>query len=563
MADTRTMSLPEYLFQDYNGHLMPAGFLVSWVVTKLVPLEFWLPVVLVASGATVGVWLWGRALVALAGERLVLLAPLALLALSPLLVRPTIWWASALQVVPLQISLALSVLAVCRLSRTGDRRDLGRLVLALLLGLAFWEKALLLGIPIVAVLLHSGPGTLRERIRRHATSLNALAGVAVIYTAAYAFLTRTATGQREMGVRFDATRSPSEHVDVLWRAFGDLLAPGLLGGPWHSLPVEGDPYRRPQLAVAIGCAAVVVLATAWALRRVERAWLPVGMALSYVVVSCGLVLYSGRYDGLGPTSINDERYVVDPLTVVVLAAVMVLATPRARAVSTQATTHGGSRPATTLGTTFGIALGVVLAASLVAGNVTAVLDIGTRPSRPWVANVRDDIARLQPVALLDGYAPDKVVQAAFFAEDARLSRVLSPLEADLSFGGPAEQLWIVDDDGHVRPAAVRHDARAVPGPVAGCGYGLDGGDRRSARLTKGLYNWDWVVQVNTLAASGGELVVDIGGTATTLEVGDGLRQLQFAYTGEVPPRVTLARPDGAGTICVTDVIIGGADPVAG
>jgi hypothetical protein len=185
MSDTRSMSFGHYLFQDYNGHFMPAGFLVSWMVTKAAPLEFWLPVVLVASAAALNAWVWGRALAAVAGERLLLLVPLGLLVLSPLMIRPTIWWASALQVLPLQISLALVVLAATRLASSGSRRDLGMMALALFVGLVFWEKSLLLVIPLVAVLLHRGPGSLRSRLRRQAVPLVTVAGLSVAYLAVY------------------------------------------------------------------------------------------------------------------------------------------------------------------------------------------------------------------------------------------------------------------------------------------------------------------------------------------------------------------------------------------
>ena len=114
----------EYLFQDYNGHVMPAGFLVTWVMAKVAPLDFRLAVALVAIASGALVLLWALALRRLAGERTVLLVPLAVLSLSPLLIRPTIWWASALQALPLQLFLAASVLLVVRAAREprpGDR----------------------------------------------------------------------------------------------------------------------------------------------------------------------------------------------------------------------------------------------------------------------------------------------------------------------------------------------------------------------------------------------------------------------------------------------------------
>lgn len=548
LADTRSMSLWHYLVQDYNGHVMPGEFLVSWITTKAAPLDYRVPVALVAIAAALNTWLWSRALAALGGQRLVLLVPLSVLALSPLMIRPTIWWASALQVLPLQIALALVVTAASRWDRTGGRREVAHLVLALLLGLFFWEKALLLVIPAAAVLLHRGSGSFGARLRACAAPLTALGAVVVAYTPLYLWLTRTPAGEREMGVRLGAERDLGSSVDFFVHGLGDLLAPALLGGPWHTLPVEGDPYAQPPVAVVLASVAIVVLGTGWALLRVPRAWIPVAMALGYCLVSCGLVLSSNRFDLLGQVSINDERYLADPLVVCALAAAMVLAGrpprtegPRARLV--------------------GRVLAVALAGSLVVGNATAAAKIGTRPSRPWVANVTTDLAQRRSVALLDTYAPPEVLQAAFFGEDARLSRMLSPLEQELRFGGPATRLMTVADDGHLREVTVGDAAHAQPGPVPGCGYGLDAGQSAVAPMSTTLYDWDWVVQVNTFTSAGGRLSVDIDGDTTSFDVAPGLTQTQFAHTGEVPGPVTLSLAESAGTVCVTDVIVG--NPEAG
>ena len=551
MADTRSMSFGHYLFQDYNGHFMPAGFLVSWMVTKAAPLEFWLPVVLVASAAALNTWLWGRALAAVAGERLLLVLPLGLLVLSPLMIRPTIWWASALQVLPLQISLALVVLAATRLASSGSRRDLGMTALALLVGLVFWEKALLLVIPLVAVLLHRGPGPLRSRLRRQAVPLATVAGLSVVYLAVYALLTRTAEGDREMGVRLDAHRSAAQHVEFFVRGLGDLLAPALLGGPWHTMPIEGDALARPPAVVAGVSLAVVLLAAVWALWRFERAYIPVLMTFAYYVVSSGLVLYSGRFDVLGAVSISDERYLADPLAVAVLAVAMVVGSPVRHRPRTRS-------PAVRTAVQWSAAaVALALVVSLVVANVSAAMRIGTRPSRTWVDNVTSDVARHEPVVLLDAYSPPEVLQQAFFAEEARLSRILAPLHADLAFGGPAEQLWFVDDDGHLQKAQVGDAAHAVPGDVEGCGYSIGPGDVRTIALTQDLYAWEWVVQVNTLAGDDSTLTVDLGGeTPTTIDVAKGIGQNQFAFTGPVPAQITVSMPDGAPTVCMSDLVVG-------
>ena len=208
---------------------------------------------------------------------------------------------------------------------------------------------------------------------------------------------------------------------------------------------------------------VVVVAVLWALRRYQRAWLPVTMALGYYLISCGLLLYSERYDLLGALSVSDERYLADPLAVAVLAVAMVMASRRRGPRTVPLEQHRPSRWRRRGAALLAAALG----ASLVAGNVTAEMKIGTRPGRHWVESVTTDIDRRQPVELLDTYSPPKVLQQAFFGEEARMSRVLSPLHADLGFGGPAEHLWLVGDDGHLRQIERVRRLPRDAGPRAG------------------------------------------------------------------------------------------------
>ncbi len=48
MERTRSLGFVDYLFQNYNGHVMPGQFLIEWLATKAVPLAHGVAVVLVA-----------------------------------------------------------------------------------------------------------------------------------------------------------------------------------------------------------------------------------------------------------------------------------------------------------------------------------------------------------------------------------------------------------------------------------------------------------------------------------------------------------------------------------
>jgi hypothetical protein len=177
-----------------------------------------------------------------------------------------------------------------------------------------------------------------------------------------------------------------------------------------------------------------------------------------------------------------------------------------------------------------------------------------------VEHVTQDVERLEPVALVDDSAPGNVLPPVWWTDDARMSRMLSPLDAELSFGGPAEQLWVVDEDGRLRPVVVGDAAHARPGNVEGCGYAVGPGERVLAPLTQGLYAWEWFVQVDAFSGDGGTLTVELGDSSATFEVEGGVTRHQFAHTGLVPRTAVLSVSDDSSTVCVADLVVGGATP---
>lgn len=547
--------LGPYLVQNYNGHLMPGEFLVMWLLTRLAPLAFLPAVVLVALTAVGSAALWCRALAELVGPRLRVPALVALMTLSPLLLRPTMWFASALQVLPLQLSTALVVLFAARVARGGQRGDHVGLVLSFVLGLLFWQKALLLLVPITAVLVFTSGDRFRVAVRRHVGVVAVLGVVTAAYLALYLRLTAVDPGQRDMRASLAADRSVTDAVTVFARAAGDLLLPGLLGGPWGTMPVEGDKGARPPLVVLLLSAVVVAAAVAVLAARRRRAWQPLAMVVVHAAVSWSLVLFSNRFDMLGPEAINDERYHADVLTVAVLALAML-----STATLAEDPTRVWRRPwpAWSRSGRLHAAAAGVLVLSLLVGNVTALVRIGTHPGKAWLAHVRSTLPEGQ-VDLVDAYAPDDVLSAAFWARSARVSAMLAPLGDRLDFAGTGSPLHVVAPDGRVRTARVDPAVRGVPGPVAGCGYAVGPATPSRVPLTGELFDYDWAVQVDTVAGSAGRLVVELDGQDLEVEVPRGLGAAQVAFTGPVT-EVVLRVPDGEPTLCVAGLVVGPVRP---
>src|ERR1700744_1070391 len=100
-AGTPGLLSPSYLFDDHDGHVMPAAFLVAGAITRLAPLNWdgaaisLLVLQLLASMALL------RALTVILGWRPVLLIPLTFALFTPLGVPGFAWWAAALNSLPM------------------------------------------------------------------------------------------------------------------------------------------------------------------------------------------------------------------------------------------------------------------------------------------------------------------------------------------------------------------------------------------------------------------------------------------------------------------------------
>ncbi|HEU5110020.1 MAG TPA: hypothetical protein VFT95_15875, partial [Micromonosporaceae bacterium] len=242
-ADAAELTLG-HLFAPYNNHLMPAGRLVTFVVERLTGYEYWpyLALMLLAQLA-VGV-AFHRLLRLMLPAGWALLLPLCLVLFNPLTLEVGAWWAVGVNLLPMQLAMILAVGAQVRYLRTGDRRHLGTLALAVAGGLLFFEKALLV-VPLVFLVtlcLYAPGGPVRAvltTVRRWWPAWAVLTAVSVGYLAVYV---PTST--------YSMLREPSSGREVgtfLAQFYGHTLAPGLVGGPWRWLDAaDGAPVAAPD-----------------------------------------------------------------------------------------------------------------------------------------------------------------------------------------------------------------------------------------------------------------------------------------------------------------------------
>lgn len=556
-----SMPLLSYLLQDYNSHVMPGGLLVTKLMVMASPLNFALVVGVVALVSAVSIGLWGRLFERLTGGRMVALLPLAVLALSPVMLRPMMWWACAVTALPLQICMAVMGLLACSYVEQRRSRDLYLLGLTFVIGLFFWEKCLFATVPTAFVLLAVARGGARDRLRAVARPVALLSAIAVPYLVFFLYWTRGASSSNSVETSF-AGQTLGSALSDYGRGLTQVFFPSLLGGPWGTLQVDGDPYSTQRAGTSGVVVAIILVVLVWlAVRHRGALWL-MALPLGYVVLTLGLVQFSSRVDEVWDVVLVD-RYYMDAIAVAMLTVVLVIreVAPAGRADAVR----GTRSPCRNRHLVVGAA--AVLAVSLVLANVLAAQRVGVRPARDWVENLRQDIAASSqadangvPLVLWDAYAPDHVMPWAFWADHGLLSSMLAPFESSVAFGIPSDELWRVSDSGRLESVAVDPAVSARRGPVKGCGYALTAGEEVVVPLSGSLYFWNWAIQVNGFAAEGVDLVIDLGDREVPVSMPPGLQSRKIQVQGEIPRRIRVRSESTSGTACISELFAGSVAP---
>ena len=322
-AGTQSLLSPSYLFDDHDGHVMPAAFLVAGGITRLAPLNWIGPAIslvvlqLLASLALL------RALYVILGWRPVLLLPLTFALFTPLGVPGFAWWAAALNSLPMLAALAWVCADAILLVRTGNQRYAITAMLVYLGGLLFFEKSAVIpfvAFTITALLAHvSGEGAAlktvwRRGFRLWTASLALTAGWIVVYL--------IVVDQKRWS--FDLSMT----WDLLSRSVTHGIVPGLVGGPWDwQRWAPASPWATPPLLVMmlgwLALGAVVALS----LVRKERI-VPVWLVAAGYAVVCQIPIYLMRSSQFTALELAQTlRYLPDLVVVLALLAAVGLCAP--------------------------------------------------------------------------------------------------------------------------------------------------------------------------------------------------------------------------------------------
>lgn len=586
--------LPELLFSDYNGHLVPGSWLAAWVSNQVAPLEWW------PAATAIMVFIVGTDLALLAalrrlfGERPAILIPYAVFCASTLTLTSSVWWAAALQWWPTTLALALALFFHAGYVEKRNIRDFAGAVGSLALGLFFFEKALV--IPVVLALLtiaYFVPGRLWMRPVRAFTryflywlALGAVAGGYV-----WLYLTR-------------ATVEPAQAVTtgnvfrLMHYMLLDTFLPSLAGGPlaWYSSPantLSSWPHPPPWLSITVWTlTAVVVLASLVLVRGAWRAW---AVLLIFLAISVALVARA-RLGLVGPFIGRDHRYLTDAtlLASLCLALAWIPLRPgldrvvprseigvgspiaigpvdggikrprrirrwRRQAMDGTRAWHDGHRATTMIAG--GAAIAVVTIGGMLSGE--RFMNVWeTNPGKEFFTTLQAGLynARPKPVFMFDQELPP-LIMAPTFGEERMLSHVTKPLGDDAPrFGTVGPRFWMVDGRGKMYAGEVMGATVVPPGNGLVCSNAASPAAGVALALPGRTLEWDWKVEISYSANQDTTAQVQYGaGPKVDVRLAKGLGKVVVAAHGAGPDvRLSALRPGAV--VCLSKVTVGNAVP---
>ena len=556
-AGTHSLLSPSYLFDDHDGHVMPAAFLVAGAITRLAPLNWIGPAIslvvlqLLASLALL------RALYVILGWRPVLLIPLTFALFTPLGVPGFAWWAAALNSLPMLAALAWVCADAIMLVRTRDQRYAVTGALVYLGGLLFFEKAAV--IPFVAFAI----AALLCHVQGDRTPLAAFSAVwragvrlwtaSLALTAAWIAVYVVVVNQRRWSSDLPMT------WDLLRRSVTHGIVPGLAGGPWAwARWAPASPWATPPPAVIVLGWLVLAAALGVSLVRKQRL-VPVWLTAAGYVVACQVPIYlmrSSRFTALELA--QTLRYFPDLVVVLALLAAVGFCARNRRfdgQVQHWLDASAGRAVVTT-------AMAAAFVASSGYSTATFLTSWRDNPVDPYLQNARRGLAVAHAASnapLLDQEVDPLVLGRVAWPENLA-SHMFALLSDRPEFASATTQLRVLDSSGRLADAQVTWVRAILPGPVPRCGYFVQPDRPVQLGLDGPLLPTDWTAEINYLANSDGSLTLSLSeGPKTKVPVHPGLNRVYVRLPG-AGDAITVRADTAALAVCVAAGPVGYALP---
>jgi len=561
----------KYLGYVGSGHLHPGVLFLVWILAKAAPYNWaaatWMTLLLIAMASLACL----RMLLTLFGNRLAVLIPLTLFLVTPLTFPDDSWWTSAIESLPLQITIFLAVTSQVHYVRSGRYRHAVAAACWLVVGLVFFEKAVV--VPVVLFAVTAGfliDGRIMTSIRVSLRRYWRAWALYVLVVAGYLAVLLPALQQSTVK---PTPTSLGTSVTFSWSLIRQSLLPGLLGGPWgwsqwtNAAVAYSNPSSSRVWLSIFATGAIVVLSIV-VRRRAWRAWatLAIWVLLADIVpVLLGRLATAGFSQILG----LDTRYVSDAAPVAALCvglAFWPVVRPEGRASETERArpeTDSFARPAWQI-------TGVVLTAAVLLGSLLSVsryekaTALYNYVGNVYLARVRSQLADVQQdTVILDRPMPQIVEWNIFYGRYANQSLALAPFESkttmkhvrwETHLDGTIDRLKMFDVYGVLRTANVHGvDASAPAGkqcaPVRN-GVATLRFSRPSAPITG-------ILRIGYLAGAsvaGHAATIRYGSTTLSLTPQKGLNSAYFSVSGSAT-KVTITMPKTGG-ICVGDAEAG-------
>ena len=560
----------KYLGYVGSGHLHPGVLLLVWILAKAAPYNWaaatWMSLLLIAMASVACL----RMLLTLLGNRPAVLIPLTLFLVTPLTFPDDSWWTSAIESLPLQITIFLAVTSQVHYVRSGRFQHAVAAACWLVVGLAFFEKAIV--IPVLLFALTAGFLIDDQIVTSIRVSLGRYWRAWALYALIVgAYLAVLLPALQHSTVKPKAT-SLATMLTFSWSLTRQSLLPGLLGGPWgwsqwtnaavaYSEPTSSHVFLSVIAAGAIIVLSIVVRNRAW------RAW---AILAIWVFLADIVPLLLGRLATAGFSQILglDTRYVADAAPVAALCvglAFWPVVHQDGRA--SQAET-ARRMPNSFAGPAWRVT-GVVLTAAVVLGSFWSVsryekaTALYNYVGKIYLARVKSQLADVQQdTVIADRPMPPILEWNIFYGNYSNQSRALVPFESQTTikhvrwethFDGTIDRLMMFDSYGVLRKANV-HGVRAEAPPALSCAPTRNG--VATLRFPKQSAPTTGILRIGYLAGShaGGTVTIRYGSNTLSLTPQKGLNSAYFSVSGSASG-VTITMPTSGG-ICVGDVEAG-------
>ncbi|MDV3131830.1 hypothetical protein [Mycobacterium sp. 29Ha] len=550
-AGTQNLLSPGYLFDDHDGHVMPAAFLVAGGITRLAPLQWFLPALslivlqLLASLALL------RALHVILGWRPVLLVPLTFALFTPMAVPGFAWWAAALNSLPMLAALAWVCGDAVLLVRTGNKRYAVTGLLVFVGGLLFFEKAAVIpfvAFAVAALLAYvTGTGSpmtvWRSGVRLWVSSLAVTAAWIAVYLAV--------VDQKRWTLDWSMT------WDLLARSVTHGIVPGLVGGPWDwQRWAPASPWGTPPVTVMVlgwVVLAAVVALTVVRKRRIGAVWL---VAVGYAV-ACQIPIYLMRSSQFTALELAQTlRYLPDLVVVLALLAAVGLCAPNRE--GTEWLDASRARTGVIV-----VAVTAFVASSLYS-TATFLTSWRDNPAQPYLQNAEAGLAaaaQRSSAAMLDQEVDPLVLQRVVGPENLA-SHMFALLQDRPEFGSATTDLRMLDSSGRLVDAKVTWVRSIVEGPQPQCGYLVQPDFPVRMPLDGPLLPADWTAEINYLANSDGSLTMSLTeGVEVKVPVHPGLNRVFVRLPG-AGDAIDVSANTAALSVCIASGPVGFVAPTS-